>query len=215
MHKSNIDKFYERHAGYLDVIAGYLELPEMPFIMRACRLRPEVSTRGPLSTTPQLERWWIDECGNSLLLQGKRIKIKFNDLNVRRDKIQCTDLYANASLPDLGVISKLLFICSGMEEHTTKGAYVLSFLGRDNFLRTRIFLDGNWQNYSSLHLGIKQLKMISAHLDLKLFRELNKADFPMAPFGCNDQWISAWPPHANFKTLLAKQEPFLSNQLSL
>src|SRR4051812_26435886 len=125
MNKITIEKFYEKYRGYVDVTAGYLDDRRIPFILKACRLRPQLSTEHNLPTTPRLERWWIDEFRNTLRIgKNKRIRLIFNDLRVNKDRVRCTDIFANVSIQDLYTISKLLYVCKAQDEITHNDVYI-------------------------------------------------------------------------------------------
>lgn len=217
MNKINLEKFYQRHRGYLDVTAGYLEDRRIPFVLQACRLRPLLSISERLPSTPRLERLWVDEFGNVLRIgKNKRIKISYNDLGINRDRIQCTDLFANVSLQDLYAISKLLYVCKGKSEITHKDVYILTFLGKDNYFRTRIY-DGTWdKNISTLYLGIYVLKMIVENVNIKYFLELSpKGQLPVYPLVDVRHWMTFLPAHTKFGDVVKSESELMYKTIGL
>lgn len=218
MNKISLEKFYQRYRGYLDVTAGHLGDRKIPFILQACRLRPLSSMHERLSATPKLERLWADEFGNILRIgKNKRIKITYNELQINRDRIKCTDLFANVSLADLYAISKLLYVCKGSDEITHSNVYILTFLGKDNYFRTRVYADGAWdKTVSTLHLGIYVLKMISENINIRYFLELSsKGQVPVYPLVNVRHWITYLPAHTKFGSVVKSESELMYKTIGL
>jgi len=216
--KITLEKFYQRHQGYVQVTAGYLEDRRIPFILQSCRIRPQLSTEQNLPKTPRLERWWVDEFCNTLRIgKNKRIKLIFNDLKIDRSRVRCTDIFANLSIRDLYAISKLLYVCKANDEITHNDVYILSFLGKDNYFRTRIYYEGKWdKNISTLYLGINVLKMIAEHINIRYFIELSpKGPVPIYPLENVRQWIIALPAHHKFGSLLKSESEHMYKTIGL
>lgn len=209
MSKVNIDQFYDRYRGYINVASSYMEEKRVPFILKACRLRPYDSLLAPLPITPHLERRWVDEFGNSFYIgKNKRLKIIYGDLKIDRTKIQTTDLYANVSLRDLYRISKFLYICLGTykapDETGNNEIFILSFLGRDNYFRTRVLVNGiEDKTISTLYLGYQLLKMIATYTDIRYYHKLTtKSILPSYPLVNVRQWVSFLPAHSKLASEL-------------
>lgn len=221
--KTDIDSFYLKYSGYLDVVAGFVEDRRLPFIIRACRLRPYSSLRKSLSKTTAFVDLWVDEYGNSIrILESKKYKTVLNDLSIARKKLECTDLYANVNIKDLVKISRLLYIGCWEDDtydNTNKDVYFLSFLGHDNYLRTRVFIDGNWAICSALYLGIGILKKIADNLETVGFEIIEdlKAIPRVALNRSSDrnQFITIWPPPAKLTEMFKDKHPFIFNQLKM
>lgn len=198
-------------------MAGYVEEERMPFIMKACRLKAYDGLFTSMPKAPRLERLWVDEHYNSVRIhRDKRLKFIFNDLSIQRHKIVTTDIYANVEMTDLPKISKLAYLAILHDEDAHNPAYLVSFLGQDNFLRTRIYTDGGWQIISPLYLGFKLLKMIASNLETNYFIDIDqKTMSPTLPLVCGRQWIAMWPPHKHTVSVINREKPFLLEQLGI
>jgi hypothetical protein len=236
MNKVGIDKFYDRHRGYVNVTAGYLSEKRIPFILKSCRLRPYASLSAPLPTTPQLERWWVDEFGNSFMVgKNKRVSLRYGDLKIERSKLQTTDLYANVSIRDLYTISRFLYICVAefdvvrdalvqtIPSPVTSGngqgnnlIYILSFLGRDNFFRTRLLYRDQEDKISTLYLGYKLLKMIATYTDIRYYHKLTaRSILPNLPLVNVRQWVSFLPSHTKLASEIESECPLATKIIGL
>ena len=195
---------------------AYIEIKELFFIIRACRLKPYDYMFENKSNKLILYRKWFDEFGNSFeLTNNKRIKITYNDLSLDRQKIVCTDLYYGISLESVVKISKLAFVCLGKEENSYQDCIVLTFLGIDNYLRSFAFTDGEWQAVSPLILGLKNLRTIGSNRDLRYFREISIKENPPIPCFAPEAWLTYMPPNRVFTALIERRceviAPLFSN----
>ena len=105
MRYSSIDSLYAHINKHILLAQGYTEIPELYFIIKSCRLKPyEYVFEGSnkLALCPR----WIDEHGNSFLIENKDILIKYNDLSLDKNKIICTDLYCGSSLKKLQKLAR-------------------------------------------------------------------------------------------------------------
>lgn len=184
---------------------SYSEIPELGFIIKSCRLKPYSYFFEERDSSIKLYKHWFDEFGNSLkIIKSKKISIINNDLSLDRSKIICTDLYYGLSLENQYKISKLSFIVNGKDDDG-KDINIVCFLGIDNYLRCFLFYDNKWITVSPLFLGIKYLKLIANHLDVKYFLNFkNKKDFP-TPFQSGEAWLSFSPLDDNLITELDRK----------
>ncbi len=218
MKKLSIDSFYRQHESYLAVTAGYMDEPTYPFMLRACRLRPLASHTDTLPKLATLQRHWVDEFGNSLYLgKNKRSRVHFGDLSLDRSRIRCTDLFASLSIQDLWSISRLLYCCIGVDDCTDEEVFILSFLGKDNYLRTRVYQNGSWDlNVSPLMLNQYVLRMICENHTIKHFLELSaKRYIPYYPMKSVRHWVTAVPAHHKFRQMLRSESKTMSQVIGL
>lgn len=219
MIKITLDEFYLRHAGYVEAVAGYCEDRRLPMILKGCRMRPETSLHKPLSVTPILDKWWFDDFGHSLKLRRyDNIHVTYNDLRLPRNKIVRTDLFAKSSIKDLFTISKLLYIVSGTEPTTGEPVYILTFLGKDNYFRTRVFSHQIWDTeISSLYLGLNILKFITENHAIRYYLDVDNIQgrLPSYPVANVRQWITHLPAHPRFVSMLRSEVQGLVETIGL
>jgi len=180
MKKPGIDQLYISLDRHIKLVKGYTEIPELPFIIKSCRLKPvEYVFEGVRKLV--LMRKWYDEFGCTLNLVGKTPIITRNDLSIDRSKLICTDLYYGLSLPKIAKMSKLVHICEGIDEDKFEETYFLTFLGIDNYLRSYLYLWGEWEAVSPLLLGMEMLTFIARNNENGYVRKKNNSkSFPMA-----------------------------------
>lgn len=201
----NLDTLYIKLEKHLLLAQAYSEIPELLFIIKGCRLKPyEYVFEGNKKLV--LYRWWFDEFGNSFKInQNKKLEIKYNDLALDREKIICTDLYYGLSLDKIAKISKLVYICLGPDEDSHEESIFLTFLGIDNYLRSYMYLLGEWQTVSPLLLGVKHLRMLARNSDIKHFRHFHNSKTLPIPCLSSESWISSMPLGTELISLLAKK----------
>ena len=165
-----------------------------------------------------MDKVWADEFRNSLqITNDKKIKIVYNDIQIDPKFIPSTDMFCNVDLTDLSRISKSAYLSIIPDDvEINNYIYVISFLGKDNYLRTRIFIDNKWITISSLYLGYKLINAILSNLTTNYFKELNpKKVSAKIPLDVGRQWITSWPPHRHAVSVIDKENPFLLQQLGL
>jgi len=200
MKNPSIDKLFSHLEKQILLAQSYSEVEELAFIIKACRLKP-IEYLNERSSKIVLYRKWIDEFGNSLFINNnKRIKITINDLNINRKEIVCTDLYYGLSLEKVSKISKLGFFCWGKDEDTQKDCMLASFLGIDSYLRTYIYSYGEWNQYSSLMLGMRALKFLAKNKDIKYFQSVPAKNVPPLPCHMSEAWLTFLPAHKDFRS---------------
>lgn len=199
MKNPSINAFYARINKLVLLAEAYTEISDLAFIIKVCRLKP-LALRD-FSIT--LRKQWIDEYGNSLnIIKGKRIHIIENDLSIDRDKLVCTDMYHNLSLSKIAKMSKLAYICCGYDDEPY---YMISFLGIDNYLRTYLYYDFQWQQVSSLILGMRVLKFIAHNQDVRFFINSTKKEKLPVPCSKGEEWLSLLPASQLLLTTLEKR----------
>lgn len=207
MNTPNIEKFYEQINKSILLTKAYTEINELEFIIKSCRLKPYNLIIDKEKYKLQLYKKWFDEFGNSLsIIKKNRLKIIYNDLSV--DRAICTDLYFGLSMEKIVKFSKIVHIIAGYNEDTNDHYFLITFVGIDNYLRSYMYDYSQWQKVSPLMLGIKRLKNIFNHLDIKYFHELSNKENFMTPCASSVEWISCLltPPQEFVKILKKKHD---------
>src|SRR5258708_32317777 len=193
MKSSSIHVLYARLNKHILLVKSYTEIQELFFIIKSCRLKPYDYVFNEKTGKTILYRWWFDEFVNSLKLKNKKISIVYNDLALDRRKIICTDLYYNLSLDRIIKMSKLMYLCAGRDEDLNQESFFITLLGLDNYLRSYMYLYGEWQQVSSLLLGIKNLQLLARHTDIQYFRNFsNRKNWP-TPCYKAQEYVSCLP----------------------
>lgn len=208
----NLEHFYAKLDKPLALAESYSECSGLEFIIKACRLKPQVYLE-ERSPNIILYRKWIDEFGNSLnILKKRRVKITYNDLSI--DNVACTDLYYGLTLDKVASISKLAYICAGSEEDNYQPCYFLTFLGIDNYFRTYMYLYDEWQQVSPLHLGMENLKLIANKKDIKYYLSFNKINNMPIPCIKAQQWLTILPAKKWFFNIINKDHSMIAEILT-
>jgi hypothetical protein len=194
MRSPSIDFFYAQIDSAVTLTESYTEIEGLAFIIKACRLKPYDYVFGKKSNNLTLHRWWFDEFGNSLkIIKPYRVKIINNDLHLDRKRIVCTDLYHNLDLNKVIKMSKLVYIAFGKDEDLYQDCCLLSFLGLDNYLRSYLYLYGEWQQVSPLLMGMGHLKFLATHADIKHHLKLGPKEGTPLPCASGQAWLSSLP----------------------
>lgn len=205
MKNPNIDSIYTKLNKHILLAQGYTEIPELQFIIESCRLKPYEYICNKTNKLV-LQTWWVDEFGNSLIItKKKKLKIIYNDLSIDRKKLICTDLYYGLSLENILKISKTMYISYGRDEDFYQDCIMISFLGIDNYLRTYLYMYGEWQQLSSLCIGIKSLQQIAKNKNIRYFNKLRIFKDIGLPCREAEVWLSCVPPLKEFNEILEKQ----------
>jgi hypothetical protein len=217
MKSPSIERLYAQLNKHILLVQSYTEVNEVAFIIKACRLKPHSFVFQDRATKLVLHRWWFDEFGNSLhFIKNKKMRIIYNDLNLDRSQIVCTDLYYGLSVDKIAKMSKLMFLSLMKEDETYHDQIFITFLGLDNYLRSYVNLNGSWLQVSPLCLGMRALKNIARNLDLRYFRELISKENAPLPCASARTWLSSMPPGKEFLQLMTKEynQPlsFLNNK---
>lgn len=200
----NIERLYAEIRKHILLVQSYTEISELVFIIKSCRLKPYPYIFETKNAKLVLFRWWLDEFGNSFkIIKNKKIKIILNDLSLDRARIVCTDLYRGLSLDRMAKTSKLVHLLSGKDDDHTD-CFMISFLGIDNYLRSYLNIEGDWQQVSPLLLGMKELKNIAKHADIKRFVEFSNKENSALPCAEAREWISFMPACKEFLQALSR-----------
>lgn len=206
MKSPSLDNIYAQLNKHILLAQSYSEIKELFFIIKSCRLKPYSYILEDKNNKLILHNHWIDEFNNSLhITKNKKIKLTLNDLSIDKDKIICTDLYYGLPLDKILKISKLVYLSTGKDEDTFEDCCLISCLGIDNYLRTYIYMYGEWSQVSSLLLGLKNLKTISKQIDIDNFIELNNKENIVLPCISGRAWLVCLPATDEFLQLIEKQ----------
>lgn len=215
MNSISIENLYSNLDRHIKLVASYTELPSLAFIIKSIRLKPYSLIFEKYHERLILHKWWIDEYGNSLILNKKKPEIILNDLKIDKSKLTSTDLYGHLSIDKVAKISKLVYFFSGKEEDFYSDHMILSFLGIDGFLRTFIYLYGEWIIYPSLLLGVKALSSVASNIDIQSFIEIKNKKNILYPCIKQRAWIGYWPPNREFFNIIKEQNDFVLDVLQV
>ena len=140
--EKSLDRYYENIKKKLFFASAYNENRLLPVIFKAIRLKPANDDRYP--------KVWIDEFSGQISLDKDKLNLSFLSSKQRN-----TDLYGFKP-PQYHIKNgRTALIGLGPDEK-----FILSILGRDDFVRTYAFEAGKLQVISSLRLGIKFLGIL-------------------------------------------------------
>lgn len=214
MRSPSIEWLHAKLDKHIRLAASYTDMPELDFIIRACRLKPYDYIFNDRTEKIVLYKWWFDEFGNSLeLINSKKIQITCGDLRIDRKRLVSTDLYYGLSMDRIVKMSKLVHLISGKDEDLYEDCGALTFLGIDDHLRSYLYWYGEWQQISPLTIGMRSLKTIANHLDVKHYHELGNKENSAIPCASGTAWLSYLPAHPVFVSDLNKQSEMLATLL--
>jgi len=191
MKTPSLERFYFNIDRAIRLAQSYSEIKELMFILKSCRMKPYSIFYEKEIPRLKLYRHWFDEFGNSLYItKRKRIKTVYNDLLLRKREIVCTDLYYGLSLDKIVKLSKIIHLVIGKNEDTHEYYLMITFYGIDGYLRSYLY-DGEWKQASPFMLGMKRLKNIHKHSDVKYFHQLKNLENFMTPCATTDEWIGS------------------------
>lgn len=194
-----LEELYARLEQHIALAVGYCEVPTLPFIIRACRLKPHRMLHQAPKSRLLLHKQWVDEYGNSLYLEGaNKLKVVLNDLSIDRSKLISTDLYRGVPVEKISRISRLAVLLMGKQEDYC----LLSLLGIDDHLRTFIWWRGRWEQCSSLLLGNRLLQYLSQNLELEGHQELEGDVLALHRSKKQGLWLTQWPPRQEFMSIV-------------
>lgn len=206
MRSPSLDFFYAQTDKFVKLTESYSEVKGLAFILRACRCKPYEYVFEQKSGKLILYRWWFDEYGNSLkIVKTKKVNIIENDLNLKRERLVCTDIYYNLAMEKVAKISKMMYVCYGKDEDLYEDCVLVSFLGLDGYLRTYLYLYGEWQQVSPLLMGLEHLQLLASNLDIRYYTKIGKKE--NCPIPCNkaEAWLSSLPASPAFTSLMKKE----------
>jgi hypothetical protein len=152
MHNCDLEKFYRNIDGSIKLIAAWIENNTLEKIIKSCRLKPYSVFTKKIKTETRLEKYWVDEYGNSLVISNENINVILNDLAIEKDIKISTDLFYGCSIEYFIDNGKIFLIIDN----------IISILGEDQYLRSFIF-DERWISVSPLILGIDILHNLFDH----------------------------------------------------
>lgn len=214
MRSPSIEWLHAKLDKRIRLASSYTDMPELTFIIKACRLKPYDYIFEEKSRNITLHKWWFDEFGNSLdIITSKKIRIVYNDLRLNKKNVTCTDLYAGLSLDRVAKMSRLAYAIVGKDEDEYQDCCLLTFLGLDEHLRTYLYWQGEWQQVSPLLLGMKDLKNLANKLDVKHYQMTENKEISALPCISSQTWLSYLPPSPAFLSELNKQSEMLAGIL--
>lgn len=208
MRSPSLDVLYTKNLDRnILLVQSYTEINDLFFIFKSCRLKPYDYVFKDKRDRLILYRHWFDEFNNSLYLNDKKVNIVLNDLKLQHKEIVCTDLYYGLSIEKIAKISKFAHMYVGKDEDLQQDCVLITFLGIDNYLRSFMYLYGEWQQVSPLLLGLGNLKIISQNKDIKYFLKLGNQEKSPIPCINPEQWLTFLPPRKEFLSTLALNCP--------
>lgn len=202
MKSPSIDSFYIDINDHVNLVESYTEINNIATIIKACRLKPHDYLFKQKTSKIKLFKWWIDEFNNSLYL-NKDIEIVYNDL--KSNKTISTDLYYGLSINKIVAISSLAYICAGKDEDTYEDFAIITFLGLDDYLRSYMFMYGEWTQVSPLLIGIDNLQNLFKGVGTSYFQKLKNKKNSGMPCEEIETWLTSLPVSDDFITDLNKQ----------
>jgi|ERR1019366_538991 hypothetical protein len=154
----DLETFYSKRInGHIKVVGDYLEKKCISDIIKLCRMKPYSLWTKELKTKTAVEKHWVDEFGNSLVIDKdtKIISILINDTTLEFDTTVSTDLFYN-NWP--WIVENCKSICLVAGNYFDKRIEIITFYGEDEYLRSFLIYDGERSRVSSLMLGIKSLE---------------------------------------------------------
>lgn len=170
MKNRDLENFYSKINGSIKLISAYVQQPNLINIIKACRLKPYSAFSKGFDYKTTFERHWVDEFGNSLILNNKHFNILLNDLNINENTNISSDLFFGRSLKETIKYSKLIMIVSG--KYDDKDFCLLGLFGEDEYLNTFMFSD-KWFKVSSLFFGIRALNQLFRNVDKRNIVQIN------------------------------------------
>jgi hypothetical protein len=156
----DLETFYsKRIKKHIKVVGDYLEKRCISDIIKLCRMKPYSLWTGELTKKTAVEKYWVDEFGNSLVIDKdtKIISILMNDTSLEFNTTVCTDLFYN----NLEWIKEnCKNVCVVLGSYFGKRVEIITYFGNDEYLRSFIICDGECFRISSLLLGVKSLEEI-------------------------------------------------------
>lgn len=190
----------------ISLVKDYTEIKEFPFIIKSCRLKPYSYVFEKKNRATVLYDWWFDEFGNSLKINNKKVQIIYNDLNLNRERIICTDLYFGLGIAKTFKMSKFAYVAIGKDEDTQVNTYLISFLGLDNYWRSYLYSDTVWTQVSPLMMQFETLRFLAKKHELKYFIKIKNKKNTIVPCLFTEQWITALPASEDFLQILKREQ---------
>ena len=181
-----LQQFYKHLNPKISLIAGYIEQPQLKWIIKSCRLKPISLFEPYFKYEPELEYNWFDEWGNILTIDKKIPSIKYDSF--KRDIIS-TDIYRNESIMFFIKRSKLAYI------RVRERSITVILLVNDGYLRAWKYSKEKWNPTSPLIEGLEVLNTIHSNLNIKSYKKLD-----------SNEWITTIPVNKFFLPNIDKNE---------
>lgn len=205
MNNPSLESLYSTLHKRVLLVEGFTEIPNLSFIITACRLKPYSFFFEKRTNKIILDKWWFDEYGNSFTLKKKKVKIIYGDLRLNRDNIACTDLYYGLDISRVAKMSKSMYFTSGVDEDLFQDCALVSFLGIDNYLRTFLYYYGEWQRVSPLLIGMDGLRAIADSKDKNYHGQIRNSKKTRLPCTPAQTWLTYLPINKKFLMTLELQ----------
>ena len=165
MNSQSIETFYSRIGKRIKLFAAFTGSSYIDQIIKMSRLKPaNVFVSGFKHDRATLEKIWVDEFDNRLILKGKKIQLKSNCQPLDKP---ITDIYRNQTFEF--ILKNSLIAIVGLVENRK----IVILWGSDNYLRCYRDEGDRWIVSSPICAGIKILKFFWSDKGLS-FEELGK-----------------------------------------
>jgi hypothetical protein len=181
----DIETFHKKIEKKITTFGGHARNSRrMLNIVKSCRLKP-YSIFGDFSFNEGIDKHWIDEYNNSLVLGSNGLEVVYDDVRLKNCIITTTDLFYGRSITDTIKDSKLMLFLVG-----TKPA-IVSY-GLDEYYRSYSFNMGRWEKVSPLIIGMEMINVLIDNLSIGTIREFNPIGLHPS-IECNRCILTPWP----------------------
>ncbi len=191
------EEYYERIKPEVNLIGSFTGDNQIVEILLKCRLKP-YNYNTQFNRKLILRKHWVDEFGNSLLIENGKAKIVENHLNIDHSVVKNSDLYFGLPVSKISKISKLAHLSTGVDEDFEEECIVLTFLGLDDCFRTFCLYNGEWRRFSPLSIGLKNIRKILNNTDVKVFNQLTIGERVIYPCSTWSEWMVRLPANELF-----------------
>jgi len=214
MRSPSIEWLHAKLGKQIRLTESFTEIEGLEFILKACRLKPYDYMFDERSNKITLYKWWFDEFGNSFtIVNSKKTNITYNDLRLDKERIVSTDLYYGLTVDNVAKMSKMVHLIIGKDEDLYQDCCLMTFLGIDDHLRSYLYWYGEWQAVSPLLMGLKSLKQIAGHLDIKYYLQIENKENSAIPCISERVWLSCLPAGPSFLSEIDKQSEAVASVL--
>lgn len=198
-----LSQYYYKIRKNIELVTAYTERHDLEFIIKSCKLKPYYDR---VLNTPKLRlnRIWVDEFGNKLMIGSKdEIHAIFNDLVIDRKYYFNYDFFGMIDLTRALRIAKYVYVLCGYDQVDDK-FLMISVLCDDNIMRAFYYENGEWVPCSPLLIGLDGLREIYNNIGIHLYRKFNNHKDSYFPVKRRQVWFSAWKPMEAFLLNLKK-----------
>lgn len=154
---SDIEKLYNRIGGHIDLVGSHTGIENICSIIKTCRLKPYSIFTGQFRNSTTYENHWVDEFGNSLLIENKIPRIIIGDTGISKNTQIGSDLFFGHGIQTTMENGKAAFISTG--NYNGSDFIMSAIYGDDEYLRAFIRY-GKWYRVSPLYLGLNTIRTI-------------------------------------------------------